>query len=57
MISKAVVTETQKGVPALIDFSMKATDTTVTVTCHALNTYSTLVRERLQGVAPALANT
>ena len=57
MIKSAVVTETQKGVPALIDFSMKATAITVTATCHALNTYSTLVRERLQGVAPALAKT
>ena len=57
MIKSAVVTETQKGVPASIDFSMKATAITVTVTCHTLNTYSTLVRERLQGVAPALAKT
>ena len=38
MISNAVVTETQKGVPALIDSSMKVTATTVTATCHALNT-------------------
>ncbi len=49
MISNAVVTGIQKGIPALIDFSMKATAITVTATCHALNTYvPTPVRVRVQ---------
>ncbi len=50
MISTAVVTETQKGVPALIDSSMKAVAATATTTCHALNTsyVPTPVRVRVQ---------